>query len=197
MSMAIKGLYSSDWLYTQTPPPRISFPQPWHRWHRALARKICNERRTGTKEARKNGVVRRNIERGGEEKRKEEHLTFPTSRRVRLWELWFGFERMQRGGVKKHQKKQFSLWEPVWKSSRRRTDAPPSNEHELFLCVYVPLCCQRFNYPRYLWTMSPWRWSFLIRRYSTNANENPIIIICRCSQKLHFLQFILCIHAAA
>lgn len=47
MSMAIKGLYSSDWLYTQTPLPRISFLQPWHCWHHSLTLSIAAERERG------------------------------------------------------------------------------------------------------------------------------------------------------
>lgn len=47
MSMAIKGLYSSDWLYTQTPLPWISFLQPWHCWHHSFSLSISSERERG------------------------------------------------------------------------------------------------------------------------------------------------------
>lgn len=72
MSMAIKGLCSSDWLHTQTLLPRISFHQPWHRWHRIPPLCIFTERKRRLAQKRreaKNEVVRQQQNTNGAQKR--------------------------------------------------------------------------------------------------------------------------------
>lgn len=113
MSMAIKGLYSSDWLYTQTPLPWIRFLQPWHCWHHfpSPLHLRWKEAKTNTKEARKNAVRQRRNTKGGKKRGTSDiFILLECSCLAPLVAIWKGLVRRHKHQTIKKEKKRKAIF---------------------------------------------------------------------------------------
>lgn len=153
MSMAIKGLYSSDWLYTQTPLPWISFLQPWHCWHHfpSPLHLRWKEAKTNTKETRRNGAVRqqRNTKGGKKRGTSDIFILLECSCLAPLVAIWKGLVRRHKHQTmkKKRKEKPFSMMglDAVWKLSQRQFSSPNISSQSLSSYISIS-CCRPFRF---------------------------------------------------
>lgn len=187
MSMAIKGLYSSDWLYTQTPLPRISFLQPWHCWHHSLSLSLSisseREREQAQKRQEKMETAMEYQREGG----KEECLTFLTSLMFRSF--GYDFTGYRCVDAQTHQNKQFG------------SAAHVKVIMKAIVCFFSPF---KYNFASFfllcisivpsdpitsvlLFDSRWYRWSYLVAHYPPHTYETLTAPLFHCSYAALFL----------